>query len=117
MHITYVLTLLEAHPGLCKLSLNHVTTFSRLASHLKNDILLPQPPQQTDLTTPPDVLPPSIALFLSEAIEIELEDIDDCWDILKDHVWGLNTTGLVPEDYTLFKQFGWSLGISKLISQ
>jgi hypothetical protein len=55
MRITYVLTLLEIHSTLHMLTLNQVITFSRLALHLKSDILLPQPSQQTDPTVAPSI--------------------------------------------------------------
>jgi hypothetical protein len=85
--------------------------YARLISHLKNDILLPQPLEQSDPDVPPDVLPLSLVDFLSLALKIEQEFIQDSWDILKYYVWECATVPLIYEDFELFRVFGWSRGI------
>jgi len=51
---------LEDHPVLCNLSFEQVMCFVRLAAQLKCDIQLPLPLIQSELSTIPDILPPSI---------------------------------------------------------
>ena len=65
---------------------------AELVGHLKNDILLSQPLDQTNPSMPPEVLSSSIAGFLSDALEIDVEYIQDSWDILKFHKNKKNST-------------------------
>jgi hypothetical protein len=111
MRLIRALENLEKHPVLRKLTLNDMIQYARLISHLKNDILLPQPLEQSDPDVPPDVLPLSLVDFLSLALKIEQEFIQDSWDILKYYVWECATVPLIYEDFELFRVFGWSRGI------
>ena len=111
MRLIRALENLQKHPVLQKLTLNHVLQYARLISHLKNDILLPQPLEQSDPNIPPDVLPLNLVNFLSLALKIEEEFVQDSWDILKYYVWECSTGPLVYKDFELFRQFGWSWGI------
>jgi hypothetical protein len=105
---------LQRDPALASLSMNTLSTFIRLASLLKRDILLPQPPSQPS-DSAPDVLPRSIATFLANAICVPISSIGPCWDALKDDVWSLPPPqGLVSqEDEEMFKMYGWKLGLSE----
>ena len=109
---TNALDKLKAHPVLRHLTLEGVVTFTRLASHLKRDILQPQPIPQSDPSTPPAVLPPPITKFLGASLGISTDVIDDCWDILQDYVWETPVLPLTLGDFQLFKHFGWPCGLS-----
>jgi len=61
---------LHAHPILRDISLNTVIQYARLIFHLKGDILLPQPFEQSQISEPPEILPPSIAGFLAATMDI-----------------------------------------------
>ena len=111
MRIFKALVKLQEHDVLRELSLNDISQYARLVGHLKNDILLPQPLDQSDPSIPPDVLSSSVAGFLSDALEIDEEYIQDSWDILKFYVWDCQMVALTGEDYDAFRKFGWSRGI------
>ena len=86
MRIVKALVKLQEHDILLHLSLNDTSQYARFIGHLKNDILLPQPFDQTDSRMLPEVLSLSVAGFLSDALEIDEEYIQDSWDILKFYV-------------------------------
>ena len=86
MRIIKALVKLQEHDILRDLSLNGISQYARLIGLLKNDILLPQPLDQTDPRMLPEVLSSSVAGFLSDALEIDEEYIQDSWDILKFYV-------------------------------
>jgi hypothetical protein len=109
---TNTLDKLKAHLVLRHLTLDGVVTFTRLASHLKRDILQPQPIPQSDPSIPPAVLPPPITNFLGASLGMSTDVIDDCWDILQDYVWEIPVLPLTSTDFQLFKQFGWPCGLS-----
>lgn len=111
MRLIRALENLQKHPVLRKLTLNDVVQYARLVGHLKNDILLPQPFNQTDPGVPPDILPLSLVEFLSLALSIKQEFIQDSWDIMKYYIWECTTVPLIHEDFELFREFGWSRGI------
>ena len=111
MRLIRALENLQKHPALRKLTLNDLVQYARLVGHLKNDISLPQPLEQTDPNMPPDVLPLSLVEFLSLPLNIKQEFIQDSWDILKYYVWECATVPLIYEDFELFREFGWSRGI------
>ncbi|KAF8156683.1 hypothetical protein B0H34DRAFT_783090 [Crassisporium funariophilum] len=114
MRLIRALEALQNHPVLRKLTLNKVIQYARLIGHLKNNILLPQPLEQSNPKVPPDVLPLSLVEFLSLALNIEPKSIQDSWDILKYYVWECKTVPLTCEDFELFREFGWSRGITPL---
>ena len=111
MRLITALVQLQKHEILRNLTLNDVSRYARLVSHLKNNILLPQPHDQSDPNIPPDVLSPSLAGFLSETLQIYEEYIQDSWDILKFYLWECGTVALTNEDYDSFRHFGWPRGI------
>jgi hypothetical protein len=109
---TSVLEKLKVHPVLRYLTLDGLTTFTRLASHLKRDILQPQPVCESNPAIAPAILPQPIINFLGAALGISTDVMDDCWDILQDYVWEIPITPLTSEDFRLFKHFGWPCGLS-----
>ena len=110
MHIVQALVQLQDHTVLRKLSLNDISQYVRLIGHLKDDILLPQPLDQSNVSMPPELLSSSVAGFLSDALGIDEEYIQDSWDILKFFVWECEMVALTSEDYDSFREFGWSRG-------
>lgn len=102
MILVDILTCHQDHPTLKGLTLEGIVLFSRLASHLKRDILQPQPLVESNHEAAPTQLPSSILTFLATCIEIPLEDIAELWNILKDHIWNLSRAPLHAEDYLLF---------------
>jgi len=111
--IVELLAQLQAHPILCYLTLDGITTFVRLITHLKRDILQPQPINESNPTNAPTVLPQPVAIFLGKALSILVEVMDDCWTILRGYAWEMPTMPLMQEDYDLFKQWGWQCGLSE----
>jgi hypothetical protein len=99
------------------LTLEEINLFTRLAAQLKRDIQLPLPLDQSNPECAPDILPPTIEEFLSKAVGIPLSCIEDLWDILKEHVWSASPALFFEDDLTLFKEHGWSLGLSTLICE
>jgi len=111
--IVSVLEGLSTLSGLCNISFNKLLQYGRLVSHLKNDILLSQPLDQSNISNPPEILPPTIATFLSVALDIPAENMQDGWDVLKEFLWNCPKVPLLDEDYEAFKVFGWELGLSE----
>ena len=108
-----LLTQLQAHPVLCYLTLDDITTFVHLVTHLKHNILQPQPINKSNLTNTPTILPQPITRFLSDALSIPFEVMDDFWTIIKGSAWEMPTMLLTQDDYNLFKQWGWCCGLSE----
>ena len=106
MHILQVLQRLSDHHVLYSLTIDEVMTFTRLeASHLKFDILKPQPIRESqDCSILPKVLPISISIFLGRAIGIPLDSVQDCWEILGEYAWSLKEEPLFKTNYQVFKQ-------------
>ena len=113
MHILQVLQRLSDHHVLYSLTIDEVMTFTRLASHLKFDILEPQPIQESqDRSILPKVLPITISIFLGRATGIPLDSVQDCWEILGEYAWSLKEVPLFKTYYQVFKQHWWDLGLS-----
>ena len=92
-----------------------ILSFIRMASALKNDILLVQPPS-VSLACAPGVLPPAISHFLAEALELSAKTTKLFWNTLKDEVWGYPEAGEdIFELKRAFRDHGWKRGLSKLI--
>ena len=109
---TSVLEKLKVHPVLQDLTLDGLTTLTRLVSHLKRDILQPQPVCESNSAIAPAILPQPITNFLGAVLGTSTDVIDDCWEILQDYVWEAPITPLTSEDFRLFKRFGWPCGLS-----
>ncbi|KAF8804502.1 hypothetical protein BYT27DRAFT_7106728 [Phlegmacium glaucopus] len=114
MRLILALQKLQEHTVLRGLSLDDIFQYARLVCHLKTDILLPQPLDQSDPHLPPNVLPLTIAQFLSDALGIQNQYIQDSWDILKYFIWECTTVELTKDDKEAFKHFGWAWGITAL---
>jgi len=113
MSVVSVLEALHVLPILQEISLHTVIQYSRLVSHLKEDILLPQPVDQSNISEPPKILPPTIAKFLALATGIPVEHMQESWGVLKEYLWSCPTkVPLLDKDYEAFKAFGWQLGLS-----
>jgi len=78
------------HPtAFSQLSLENVFRFSLLASKLKNEILLAQPPSHP-ISESPAFLPPSVTRFLSRCCDTSEIAVNKCWEILGPTVWQSN---------------------------
>ena len=108
-----LLAQLQAHPVLCYLTLDGITTFVHLITHLKRNILQPQPINESNPTDAPTILPQPITRFLGEALSIPFEVMDDFWTIMRGYAWEMPTMPLMQDDYDLFKQWGWRCGLSE----
>ena len=106
LHATNVLEKLKAHPILQYLNLDSVGAFTRLASHLKRDILQPQPIPQINPLLAPAVLPQPVTNFLGISLGMSTDVIDDCWGILQNYVREIPVLPLTSGDFQLFKHFG-----------
>jgi hypothetical protein len=97
-----------------QLSFNQVQQFILLASKLKDDILLAQPSSTGILAfDPPDIISPTITMFLQHACQISADCVDACWNALKYTIWN-DANDL--EDSTIhdFEAHGHSLGLCTL---
>lgn len=112
MNAVLIFAKLSAHPILQDLTLDGVVTLTRLASHLKRDILQPQSISESNPNVPPAILPQPIVMFISASMGIPIDAIDDCWAIFQDYVWEMPVAPLTYEDYQLFKHHGWEYGLS-----
>jgi hypothetical protein len=77
MRLILALDHLQKHSVLHSLKLDKLFQYSRLVCHLKRDILLPQPIEETSDSLPPDILPPTIAEFLSGALDIPAKNMQE----------------------------------------
>lgn len=94
------------------LSLRQTLRFTRLLSHLKQDVLLVQP-ARVSTTEAPTFLPPSIKTFLAAAVGISESLVMTSWESLRDEIWELPVETLSQEEENLFRVHGWKIGISK----
>ena len=78
-----IFALNEKHPDM---SLEQLIKFIMLASKIKNDIILVQPTSIPE-SHPPNILPPSITLFLQNSCTISEACVTSCWEALKSTVW------------------------------
>src|ERR1700734_3836075 len=78
-----IFTLNQKHS---ELSLQQIIKFITLAMKMKNDIILVQP-TSVPASDPPDVLPPSITLFLQNSCGISETCVTNCWEALKSAIW------------------------------
>ncbi|KAJ7190358.1 hypothetical protein GGX14DRAFT_579894 [Mycena pura] len=101
---------LRRDANLHDLSFAQLSTFTRLLSLLKNDILLCQP-HNISTDAPPSFLPPTVRLFASGALGVPADAVPKLWDALKDDVWALCDTTLSATEENLFREHGWKLGL------
>ena len=67
-----------------ELTFGQVQQFIYLASRLKDNILLASSVLVLD---PPDVLPPTISMFLQDSCGISTACVETCWNTLKLTIW------------------------------
>jgi KDZ transposase family protein len=70
--------------------LKQLLSFIHYASRLKNEILLAQPSTQNTQIAPLD-LPDAIEIFLAAVCDMLLEDVADCWSVVRDLIWDMET--------------------------
>ncbi|KAL4263779.1 hypothetical protein AB1N83_006099 [Pleurotus pulmonarius] len=110
MSLLAQLRVLEGVEPLRDISFKSLFTFIRVASLLKSDILLAQPADWPSLDKAPDVLPPSIVLFLSRVVGVPDGCIPVLWDTFKDNVWNGD---VVPGTGDMFDKHGHNLGLTE----
>ena len=81
--------LLKQFPGL---SGKKGMTFVRLATRLKDEILMQQRPSYNP-EEPPDRLPENVLEFLGNAANIPDEYIEGCWNVFRQLVWHRDANG------------------------
>lgn len=112
----HTLQALVAHTKLKSLTALQLSRAFSLISCLKRDITIPQPVSEAP-NCPPTFLPPTIAEFLTEALSISLQLVQDLWEIVKEEVWVESMKDeLDKDDEECFCQFGWKRELSTLYS-
>jgi hypothetical protein len=99
--------LLKQFPGLSgEIGMEKGMAFVRLATRLKDEILLQQRPRHNP-EEPLDRLPDNVAEFLGNAVKIPDEYIEGCWNVFQKLVWHRDANGdSVGADAKLFRQYG-----------
>jgi hypothetical protein len=111
--IVDLLTALNNHKTLKKLSLSQVLQFLTTTACLKHDINIVQPTKGLS-DTAPEFLSISIQQFLSESVNVPLDCIPNAWSILKDYAWSiLLLTDAIKRESVGFRQYGWDKGLSE----
>jgi len=108
-----VLTSLAMHEGLKHLTMMQLMAFINQATFLRCNIQLAQPAAEpTD--TAPLALPESIANFLAQSVGIPMENLPDCWHILKDFIWDIPSASQWAQiDEEAFRIHRWKIGVSE----
>jgi hypothetical protein len=108
-----LLSAIQLQPAFQGITLGNLMSFVVYAGKLKNDILLLQSVDHAPSIAPP-ILPQSVAMFLAKACGIaSKEQIDFCWDLLKDMIWSEEPTISAEKEGAAFAEHGHGLGISK----
>ena len=126
--IKSLLTLLSSEDLLEDLTLEQLTTFIRLASHLRREILHAQRPAHPEEVAPEyDSLPTNVTQFLAQSMNWTPLIVKKSWDILRDTIWtiGMNletypSSGQLepdPRDLVSFEKYGHKLFLGLSISQ
>jgi hypothetical protein len=99
--------LLKQCPGLSgKIGIEKGMTFVRLATRLKDEILMQQRPSYNP-EEPPDRLPENVSEFLGNAVDIPDEYINGCWNVFRQLVWHRDANGdSTGADAKLFRHYG-----------
>ncbi|KAJ7112413.1 hypothetical protein C8R43DRAFT_1138890 [Mycena crocata] len=114
MALLAILQLLDHHPTLAHIQTSQFLQFIRLASLLKRDIDLAQPARH-DLDVAPTYMPTSVSHFLSNAVGMSVDEVEDLWGVLKEEVWFSESQDRQSADEeTTFRTHGWHLGITSL---
>ncbi|KAJ7354118.1 hypothetical protein DFH08DRAFT_691424 [Mycena albidolilacea] len=106
---------LRRDPRLRDLLLTQITTFIRVLSVLKNDIILGQSASIIPDAAPPS-LPLSIHTFVSDATGVPFESVPNLWNLVKEDIWVIHDsdTKLSTSEEELFRMHGWKLGLASL---
>lgn len=111
--LQHLLERLSYHSSLACLSTPQILAFFRLASGLKDDILLTQPAEKS-MDEAPLILPPSVVLFLGEATAIPPRYIQKLWKESRFVLWSLPSADQAKlDDEHAFIQYGLHRGISE----
>lgn len=118
VELTTLLSAVQSQPDAFQgITLGNLMCFVIYAGKLKDDILLVQ--SATHLpSVPPPSLPQSVAIFLAKACGMpKNEQIDTCWELLKDMIWNEESVVSAQREGTAFAEHGQGLGISTTIPQ
>ncbi len=104
----------DTYPDLREhLTLSNLIKFIKCAALCRQDILLTQAGSHT-VDGPPDFLSRSIKRFLSGTCELSEEDVDKCWEVLKDIIWDSEVPSeLDAHPLEDFKRYGHDMGLSE----
>ena len=75
-----------------KIGMEKGMTFVRLATRLKDEILMQQRPSYNP-EEPPDRLPEKVSEFQGYAVNIPDEYIEGCWNVFRQLVWHRDANG------------------------
>ncbi|KAJ7602958.1 hypothetical protein DFH06DRAFT_1257773 [Mycena polygramma] len=102
-----VLAFLSQVPGLKEsIGMDKATAFVRLASRLKDEIVLAQP-STYDPSTAPSELPEHVRSFLGEATDMPDEFVSGCWSAFSQTIWTHEEDGSSSgKDAKMFREFG-----------
>ncbi|KAE9387016.1 hypothetical protein BT96DRAFT_1081676 [Gymnopus androsaceus JB14] len=110
-------TLQEVSSDALAYFLSRIIALCLLTSQIKNNILLLYPSDYNPYNTPP-ILPKETKAFFGRACKMKEEDVEACWDVVKDVVWqGNEVIDQVTTDDALnktFQQYG-GIGERELI--
>lgn len=119
MNIDTLVSHIRQYPDLhYRLSTEHITLFIWHARELKRDIDLMQPSRVSAETGPPATIPPSIVLFLSEALALPLLDVNALWSIFRNIIWESANEGTADSGAQVaqavarnYEEYGYKYGI------
>jgi hypothetical protein len=92
-----------------------ISCFIQYASRLKNEILLAQKSSHLPNVVP-EFLPVSIVKFLASSCILSEQEVEACWEVVKEHVWSV----FILDDKAVsvaFKDHGMDKGFSSLFPQ
>jgi hypothetical protein len=94
-------------PGLAEsVTMEKAMSFVRLASQLKDEIILAQAAAY-DLATAPTEIPEHVRSFLGCATDIPEEFVSGCWGAFSDTIWSYDDNGgSTRQDAQKFRDFG-----------
>ncbi len=113
MHMRQLAQRLAVHNDLdLRVSVENIGSFICFTRRLWRDITLMQDIHSSFTTdAPPDTLPPSVLLFLSDSLGQAVEDLKLLWDILKHDIWKEKGLDSSNRDDELYKVYGIRYGI------
>ncbi|KAF7300735.1 hypothetical protein MKEN_01298300 [Mycena kentingensis (nom. inval.)] len=106
-----VASMLASNTLLSAIPIHTVCTAIRLLRIVKNDIILVQP-STVPVNIAPAILPPSIVLFVEEALGIAYNAVEALWDVIRDEVWTSAMPKPSEEEREMFRKYGWHRGLT-----